>query len=237
LSQSHEPSYYEIALTNRQVLVVFVVLLVCVVAAFFSGVWVGRQGEGVRIAEVVEANDNPEDSSPDSGAIEELHFFSGDKSKVTPSLVEVAESPKSETTLAEDVGVVEPVEEEKPVQPPAEQSTGDTSANSATDKKSVEPVQTAASEPPTDKSPKVADSAALEGEHVIQVFSSADEGQARKLISQLSGGGFPAFLSPVEVGGQTMYRVRIGPYADLTEAESVAARVRRSFKLDTWVTR
>ena len=237
MSQSHEPSYYEIALTNRQVLVVFVVLLVCVVAAFFSGVWVGRQGEGAQIAEVAEASDNPDDSSPDSEAIEELHFFSGDKSKVTPSLVEVVESPKSETTLAEDVGVLESVEEEEPVRPPAEQSASETTADSATDKKSVEPLQTAASNPPSDKTPKAADSVALEGEHVIQVFSSADEGQARKLISQLSSGGFPAFLSPVEVGGQTMYRVRIGPYADLTEAETVAARVRRSFKLDTWVTR
>ena len=77
----------------------------------------------------------------------------------------------------------------------------------------------------------------VEGEHVIQVFSSADESQAKKLISQLSGGGFPAFLSPVEVGGQTMYRVRIGPYAELSDAETIAARVRRSYKLDTWVTR
>ncbi len=35
---AHEPSYYEIALTNRQVMVAFVVLLACVVAAFLSGV-------------------------------------------------------------------------------------------------------------------------------------------------------------------------------------------------------
>ncbi|MGB5401730.1 MAG: hypothetical protein WBO71_16065, partial [Thermoanaerobaculia bacterium] len=42
MSQQNEPSYYEIALTNRQVLMVFVVLLVCVVVAFISGVWVGR---------------------------------------------------------------------------------------------------------------------------------------------------------------------------------------------------
>ena len=38
----HEPSYYEIALTNRQVVVAFVILLACLLAAFFSGVWIGR---------------------------------------------------------------------------------------------------------------------------------------------------------------------------------------------------
>ena len=32
----HEPSYYEIALTNRQVVVAFVILLACLLAAFFS---------------------------------------------------------------------------------------------------------------------------------------------------------------------------------------------------------
>jgi len=34
-----------------------------------------------------------------------------------------------------------------------------------------------------------------------------------------------------------MYRVRIGPYVDPKEAESVAERVRKSYRLDTWVTR
>jgi cell division septation protein DedD len=43
MGAAHEPSYYEIALTNRQVVVAFVILLVCLIAAFFSGVWIGRE--------------------------------------------------------------------------------------------------------------------------------------------------------------------------------------------------
>ena len=50
----HEPSYYEIALTNRQVLIAFVILLVCLVAAFLSGVWVGR-GDARPVPELVAA--------------------------------------------------------------------------------------------------------------------------------------------------------------------------------------
>ncbi|MBZ0114499.1 MAG: hypothetical protein K8J08_18695, partial [Thermoanaerobaculia bacterium] len=42
MSNVEESSYYEIALTNRQVMVAFVILLVCVLAAFFGGVWVGK---------------------------------------------------------------------------------------------------------------------------------------------------------------------------------------------------
>ena len=67
MSQSHEPSYYEIALTNRQVLVVFVVLLVCIVAAFFSGVWVGQKDSlPVPGPALAEADSGPRDSRPRS---------------------------------------------------------------------------------------------------------------------------------------------------------------------------
>jgi cell division septation protein DedD len=215
LSHSHEPSYYEIALTNRQVLVVFVVLLICVVAAFFSGVWIGQRDEQTAIAERGEALFEEPTAASENGEVQELHFFSGEDSETQPSLAEVAEEPQSDTTLAEDVGVKESAEPVRPEQPAKVAETA-----------------------PRQQQPTAATGGSTaEGEHVIQVFSSADESQAKKLISQLSGGGFPAFLSPVEVGGQTMYRVRIGPYADLADAETVAARVRRSYKLDTWVTR
>ena len=43
MTNSHEPSYYEIALTNRQVVVAFVILLLCLVSAFFSGLWIPLQ--------------------------------------------------------------------------------------------------------------------------------------------------------------------------------------------------
>jgi hypothetical protein len=43
VTEPREPSYYEIALTNRQVVVAFVILLVCLLSAFFSGVWIGRE--------------------------------------------------------------------------------------------------------------------------------------------------------------------------------------------------
>ena len=52
----------------------------------------------------------------------------------------------------------------------------------------------------------------------------------------LASGGFKAFLSPVEKGGRTMYRVRIGPFSSRDDAEKVAEKVRKGYKLDTWVT-
>ena len=72
---------------------------------------------------------------------------------------------------------------------------------------------------------------------MIQVFSSTDEGQARRVMNRLRKGGYPAVLSPVEVEGRTLHRVRIGPYSDRDEAQVVADAIRRNFKLDTWITR
>jgi cell division septation protein DedD len=211
VSHSQEPSYYEIALTNRQVLVIFVVLLVCVVAAFFSGVWIGRGGGGeagsTPMAEVDTAAETPET------AVNELHFFSDESAaseansdSPAESLPQVAAAASPDTTLLEDVG-------------------GPAAGSDPGGEAQAEAGQ---------RAPVAAPGAAAP--HVVQVFSSADESQAQQLVRRLSSGGYPAFLSPVEVRGRTMYRVRIGPYTELPKAEDVAERVRQSYKLDTWVT-
>ncbi|MEM8963482.1 MAG: hypothetical protein AAGD38_18510, partial [Acidobacteriota bacterium] len=68
-----ESSYYEIALTNRQVLVGFVLLLVCVLAAFVSGVWVGRSSDQPVITAGV---DEPAPSDV-LAEVAEVDFFDG----------------------------------------------------------------------------------------------------------------------------------------------------------------
>lgn len=217
MTQSHEPSYYEIALTNRQVLIVFVVLLICVVAAFFSGVWVGKRDDASPVMEMAQQDSESAAATTEEGSVvEELRFFSDEEAQEEPStnLADMADQPQPDTTLLEDLGGSEP-------EPDAPVATSKPPASAPTQ-------QTAQQEPAT---------ATASGGYVIQVFSSADEVQARKLLGELTDGGYPAFLSPVEVGSQTMMRVRIGPYSQLANAETVAERLRRDFKLDTWVTR
>ena len=88
MSDSHEPSYYEIALTNRQVLFAFVILLVCLLATFVAGVWVGRSGEvqaaappaGERLAESAA----PADAGKNGEAPEKLSFFGDDHPATAP---------------------------------------------------------------------------------------------------------------------------------------------------------
>jgi DedD protein len=99
-------------------------------------------------------------------------------------------------------------------------------------------VQTRAAE----KAPRTADSSSAPsgsgsaGSVVIQVFASADQAEAGRVRDRLSKGGQSAFLSPLTVDGRTMYRVRIGPFATRPKAQVVAEKVRKNFKLDTWLT-
>lgn len=205
-----EDSYYEISLTHRQVMWVFVVLLGCVAAAFFAGLWLGKEPP-VDAPVLVRSEDGVAEEAVGPGEdLEPLRFFSDDEEEPAAAV----ETPSRDTTLAEDLGAEipeEPAREVAPAEPvPA-------------------PQQARVEEPPA------APPASREG-LVIQVFSSADRGQAQQLVDRLKQGGHPAFLSPEEVGGRTMFRVRIGPYDERQSAERVAENVRRSYRLDTWIT-
>jgi cell division septation protein DedD len=251
-TSSHEPSYYEIALTNRQVIVAFVILLLCLVGAFFSGVWIGRES-GVRAAEQMVRNTPPpqKEEKKEGQNLEELEFFESEQQKGTP-----AEPPEAETTprpaqtgttLAEDLGA-----EEEPAEEPVRQAAESTPAPAARPERQPEkprvtfPEEGAAEETPraeparpqrpTPTAPTPAPAATSGGRMVIQVFSSSEKDQAEKILDRLVGGGQKAYLSPVEVGGRTMYRVRIGPFDSRDRAQQVAEQVRKGFKLDTWIT-
>ena len=245
MSEGYEQSYYEIALTNRQVLVAFVVLLLCVLAAFFAGVWVGR-GSPRSEAVASDSREAPPEVA-DAEAFddpEEFEFFADRESpepEPRPDLREVAENPDPETTLAEDLGVEDEGAESEPEPGPR------TREASAPDATSSGTSGTSPREPPERDSETPASSSAQESEihqaeiqqdeiFVIQVFSSRDEIQARRLVTRLQEGGFEAFLSPESVEGTTMHRVRIGPFRQRSRADAVAERVRDRFKLDTWVT-
>jgi hypothetical protein len=351
VGSSHEPSYYEIALTNRQVVVAFVILLTCVVAAFFSGVWIGRESAAraqERLAllgrgHVLDgANADADKGKQEGQALQEFKFFADQRpaaAKDHPAAKGAAGSrsgrerpaaamddsaakgaagsPSGSSTLADDLhragGSVAPAApagnaaastapraasgaaaasassaaakrnrrdsagssttqaSQAPAATPASDAAGEgeplpgtpqpaaggargsragasssKGAPSADGGKSSISWSAAAEAPPAGASPAGAGAlpsgaaasgaAAAAGEVVIQVFSTADKEQADKVRDGLVDAGFTAFLSPIAKGGQTMYRVRIGPFPSRTAAEPVAEKVRKEHKLDTWIT-
>lgn len=258
--RSREPSYYEVALTNRQVLVAFVVLLGCLVAAFFAGVWVG-QGNGT----TGEAAGPQQAAAEPAGGESDLSFFSEEARQEALAAVEgggqpptPAARPGADTTLAEDLEAEEAGESQagdpQPIakwrlrrraerEAEEQRQAGlaqDGSEPSATQGEAGEatPPPTSRREPPSRPAAAAAAPApaAAGGEvFVIQVLSSRDQAKAREVLAWLQNGGYPASLSTLEQASQLMYRVRVGPYRDRATAESVAEDVRRKFKLDIWI--
>ena len=284
MAESHEPSYYEIALTNRQVVVAFVILLTCLLGAFFSGVWIGRESTARNAQEQLVRNTPPSDVAQEGKNLEELEFFdknskktAGDKSRGE----EAAAPAPGGSTLLEDLGgkkpearnpprqAAEPAEEEpaprQAARPDPEPATDPSTIDPAQERRNrrkaaraaaaaaaaaeaakapetpaparTAPAKTAAAKTAETKTTKTAAAPAIpKGSYVIQVFSSADQAQAERIRGKLTGGGQKAYLSPINRGGRTMYRVRIGPFKSHDDAQKVADQVRKGYKLDTWVT-
>jgi len=254
VAESHEPSYYEIALTNRQVIVAFVILLVSLLSAFFSGVWIGRESTA-RAEERAARNAPPAQVAQEGKNLEELEFFGsrGKKGDEKKDRKDAQAPPQtSDTTLLQDFGGSEPAP--KTTVPPAgTEPAGEPEARPAD---AVPPAgETSTAEQPEpdrkarrNKRNRAAESTALaaasntpepavpKGSVWIQVFSSSDRSQADRIRNRLVGGGYHAYLSPVDVGGHTMYRVRVGPFGSRADAQKTAEKVRKGYKLDTWVT-
>jgi DedD protein len=64
------------------------------------------------------------------------------------------------------------------------------------------------------------------GGWAVQVGAFGSAATAAKLVRDLSGAGYRAFVSPVARGGKTLHRVRVGPEADKVAAEQLAGRLK-----------
>lgn len=260
MSEQYEPSYYEIALTGRQVLAAFVILLVCLVAAFFSGVWVGRGGRGdeQRVAQAAAQQapaDEPKgrelsffDEKPAAGA-QGSSGAGGTAAAPIPSTPAPAQAPASAPSPAQDEergADRTPAASSGPATPPpAAPAAPATTGGGAAPAASPPSRQTRQTPPARATKDRRAAASAEEtnpsgslttGDVVIQVFSSGEEAKAREVLSLLEKHGFRAFLSPVVDGGRTLYRVRVGPFEHKSEAQAVAEKLHSSLNLETWIT-
>lgn len=86
------------------------------------------------------------------------------------------------------------------------------------------PAQTAATQAaPTPAAPVTAP----RGSFVVQLGSFRDRDNANRLVRDMTGKGFAAFVAPITSGGRELYRVRVGPVRDRPAAEALAAQLRR----------
>ncbi|HEX4952091.1 MAG TPA: SPOR domain-containing protein [Thermoanaerobaculia bacterium] len=107
MHESREPSYYEVALTSKQVAGALLVLFACLFAAFFGGLWVGRAGQaGASEQQLLHLSP----ASPPAVERQEPPaprvVTPGEEGlpKIETSAASPPSEPTADTTLAEEVG-------------------------------------------------------------------------------------------------------------------------------------
>ena len=62
--------------------------------------------------------------------------------------------------------------------------------------------------------------------YIIQIASFREQHRAQSLKKQITEGGFYPFLEKgTLINGETIYRVRTGPYRQLTDAQKAARKI------------
>jgi cell division septation protein DedD len=85
-----------------------------------------------------------------------------------------------------------------------------------------------------DPAPETLDAAAV---FVVQVTALSSGGEARVVEAGLVAKGYPAFVVDPVPGGDALYRVRVGPYADTSEANTVRRRLAAEEPFEPFVTK
>ncbi len=67
------------------------------------------------------------------------------------------------------------------------------------------------------------------GKWVVQAGSYGSEANANKVVNTLAQHGYHAYVTRFTKGGQTYFRVRVGPYGDRASADKVAPAVARAY--------
>jgi cell division septation protein DedD len=247
-----DEGFREIQLNGKQLIFLFMAVTVVLVVTFLFGVLVGR---GVR-----EGADTPQIASaevvPDPGPATETATSApppaGSPAPAAPPAEELSyadrllrDTPAQETLkprqAAEATPPSAPVIQEpvaaKPAtptpQPPRERPAAATPP----------PPPTAA--PATAKPVAAPASAAVQATDpsgpgfAVQVAAYRDRKDADVLAKQLAAKGYPAFvMDPVKGTSTALFRVRVGKYKTLKDAEAVEARLQTSEQLtNAWIAR
>ena len=76
---------------------------------------------------------------------------------------------------------------------------------------------------------RAAEAPAPQGKWLVQAGSYGSEANATKVAHTLEQHGYHASVSRFSKGGQTYFRVRVGPYADRASADKAAPAVARAY--------
>jgi cell division septation protein DedD len=224
---AHQDDYfYEIQLSNKQLVFYFMAGATGLILSFLAGVMVGRgvdQGADVQAARNAPAEERA----------------------VTEETVRPAPPPAEELTYAQrlesdkaDEGLEKPAGRTVTEKPPATAPVAVASAPAAT-LRAAPPVTRPAEPKPLPKPVAPvraagADAPAAKGQFTIQVGAFKDRASADSIMGRLKGKGFAAYVVPPATP-DGLFNVRVGSYAARPDAEREQTRLRDQEKFKPFI--
>ena len=237
--------YYEIQLTNKQLVFYFMAGATGLVLSFLAGVMVGKgvdasagdvQAARPAVEERVVAEEpmaHPTTPPPaeDLTYAQRLEGDKADDAALGKSRPTTAASPKAAkaSPVPKATATLKPVTTTPPrPSPTAATRVADAGATPAP---SLVPKSVPATVTPAPKlSPKAASSStppkATGPSFTIQVGAFKDKATADSMVTRLKGKGYAAYLVAPESPGAGLFRVRVGSYPARADAERVQAKLR-----------
>ena len=197
--------FYEIQLTNKQLVFYFMAGATGLVLSFLAGVMVGR-GVDQTAAEVQAAR-----------PLQEERIVTEEAPRPAPSAQDLTYAQRLEAERTE-----ERLERPKPSTAPATLAPRPATVADAA------PTARATPRPPA---PRPAEPAPAAGAFTLQVGAFKDRGTAESMVARLKGKGFAAYLVTPQEG---LFNVRVGSFATRADAEKTQAALREQ-KLDPFV--
>jgi len=204
--------FYEIQLTNKQLVFYFMAGAAGLILSFLAGVMVGRgvdtaasaDGSTLRLGEERVVSEQPVATpAPEYSYPQRLESDRPDTVLERPRPAVPASSPTPAPTLAPTPARVASTPEPTPAPTPK--------------------ATPAPSRPASLPNPLPSVSAAG---HAVQVGAFKDQASADSVTNGLKKKGYPAFVSAPAAGSGGLYTVRVGPYRDRADADVVAERLR-----------
>jgi cell division septation protein DedD len=235
--------FYEIQLSNKQLVFYFMAGATVLIVSFLVGVMVGR---GVDANTEVQAARNPTPPVEEKAVVEEP------PRPVPPAAEDLTYAQRLESDKAEE-GLEKPVRtaaaaQVKPAAPPVTAAaaplpivTPQSNVAREVPRVTVTPVPAAPSKPSPRPTPSPASARAAvaavvpaRGQFTIQVGAFKDRASADSVTGQLKGKGFAAYVvAPGTPDG--LFNVRVGSYAARPDAERVQTRLRDQEKFKPFI--
>jgi cell division septation protein DedD len=234
MTQSNDDSFREIQLSGKQLVFLFMAVIVILVGVFLMGLQVGRgvlMARGVPGGEAAAAAANEAEPPPPPAA-------------ATPSSTSSPATAGEKLSYAERLGSATPPKDTlKPeaAATPAEAPSPKAEATEPTPAPPAAAAKTAPKPAPTANTPPAAPAVQSTepagAGFAIQVAALREPDEADAIVKRLAGKGYSAYVVAPAKGQPPVYRVRVGKFKERREADTVAAKLQKEEQFKPWIVR